>query len=74
MREPYPVVANCEYPNKPEDMKKLEGLGHYENYNAHHIPVISINLTNKKCAIYYPCTTHQEAALDEIVVFIRRKR
>ena len=69
MREPYPVVADCQHPSKPKDMKKLEGLGHYENYNAHHIPVISINPANKKCAVYYPCTATQEAALDEIVVF-----
>ena len=69
MREPYPVVANCAYPSKPKDMKKLEGLGHYENYNAHHIPVISVNPANKKCAVYYPCTANQEAPLDEIVVF-----
>ena len=69
MREPYPVVANCAYPSKPDDMKKLEGNSHYQNYNAHHIPVISVNPANKKCAIYYPCTANQEAALDEIVIF-----
>ena len=50
-------------------MKKLEGNSHYQNYNAHYIPVISIDPTNKKCKIYYPCTSEQEPSLDEIVVF-----
>ncbi len=71
MRDPYPVVANvaCRPPNKPKDMEKLEGLGAYLNYNAHYIPVISINPANKSCAVYYPCSTNQEPMCDEIVVF-----
>ncbi|MGZ6330812.1 MAG: SH3 domain-containing protein, partial [Parachlamydiaceae bacterium] len=69
MRKPYPVVADCSYPAKPRDMKKLGGLGAYENYNAHYIPVISIDPTNQKCAVYYPCALNQSPALDEFVVF-----
>ena len=58
MREPYPVVANAPnlYPDKPKDMEKLEGFGAYQNYNAHHIPIISVRPSNPNCAIYYPCS------------------
>jgi len=58
MREPYPVVANAPnlYPDKPKDMRKLEGLGAYQNYNAHHIPIVSVKPDNPSCAIYYPCS------------------
>ena len=71
MREPYPVVANaiCNLPAKPTDMKKLEGYGAYQNYNAHYIPVVPIDPTHPKCAVYYPCAQSQEPVLDEIVVF-----
>ncbi len=71
MREPYPVVTDqiCTPPHKPSDMKKLEGLGAYQNYNAHYIPVISVNPSDENCAIYYPCTDTQNPAWDEIVVF-----
>ena len=69
MRPPYPVVANCAYPNKPDDMIKLEGNAHYQNYNAHHIPIISVDPKNKKCKVYYPCTANQEPVFDEFVVF-----
>ena len=71
MREPFPVVADKvhKHPGKPLDMKKLEGHHAYKNYNAHYIPVISINPANQKCSIYYPCAEGQEPAWDEIVVF-----
>lgn len=71
MREPYPVIADGEYsyPQKPQDMKKLEGLGAYENYNAHYIPVVPIDPSNPQCAIYYPCADAQDPVLDELVVF-----
>jgi hypothetical protein len=71
MREPYPVVADqlCSPPNKPSDMKKLAGLGAYQNYNAHYIPVVSVNPSDENCTIYYPSTANQEPAWDEIVVF-----
>ena len=69
MREPYPVVADRPHPHKPKDMQKLEGLGAYENYNAHYIPVVSVNPSNETCAVYYPCTEGQKPAWDEIAVF-----
>ncbi len=71
LREPYPVVADqlCSPPHKPSDMQKLEGLGAYQNYNAHYIPVISVNPSDPNCTIYYPCTASQTPAWDEIVVF-----
>ncbi len=69
MREPYPVVADRPHPHKPKDMQKLEGLGAYENYNAHYIPVVSVNPGDETCAVYYPCTEGQQPAWDEIAVF-----
>jgi len=71
MREPYPVVANAPnlYPDKPKDMKKLEGLGAYQNYNAHHIPIVSVKPDNPSCSIYYPCSQTEQPQCDEIVVF-----
>jgi len=71
MREPYPVVANAPglYPDKPKDMRKLEGLGAYQNYNAHHIPIVSVKPDNPSCAIYYPCSQTEQPTCDEIVVF-----
>jgi len=71
MREPYPVVANkvCFPPHKPDDMKKLEGLGAYKNYNAHYIPVVPIDPSDEACVIYYPCAETQSPVCDELVVF-----
>jgi|GEM_PF-6180243 len=69
MREPYPVVADRPHPHKPRDMQKLEGLGAYENYNAHYIPVVSVNPSDETCAVYYPCAEGQKPAWDEIAVF-----
>ena len=69
MREPYPVIADLLFPSKPTDMKMLEGKGAYQNYNAHYIPVVSVDPNNPKCMIYYPTCVDQIAAWDEIVVF-----
>jgi len=69
MREPYPVVADKAYPDKPSDMKMLEGQGAFENFNAHYIPVASIQPDDPSCGIFYPCTDTQTPVLDEIVVF-----
>ena len=69
MKTPYPVVADVSYPKKPDDMRILEGKGAYSKYNAHYIPVISIDPKNEKCAVYYPCTKDDTPALDEFVVF-----
>jgi hypothetical protein len=69
MREPYPVVNNIPHPNKGADMKKLQGQGHYQNYNAHYIPVASINPNSPSCMEYYPCYNNQPPAWDELVVF-----
>ncbi|MBI3211613.1 MAG: hypothetical protein HYZ47_02875 [Simkania negevensis] len=69
MREPFPVVADRPSPSKPTDMVLLEGRGAYQNYNAHYIPVVSVDPTNTKCAVYYPCTDTQTPAWDELVIF-----
>ena len=69
MREPYPVVNDAPHPNKGSDMKKLAGQGHYQNYNAHYIPVASIKPHKPDCMEYYPCYQNQVPAWDEFVVF-----
>src|SRR3984885_3071348 len=69
MRDPYPVINDLPVTQKGSDMKKLEGRGAFENYNAHYIPVVAIDPKDKTCAIYYPCYQSQEPACDEIVVF-----
>ncbi len=69
MREPYPVVNDVPHPAKGSDMKKLAGQGHYQNYNAHYIPVASTKPNDSKCMEYYPCYQNQVPAWDEFVVF-----
>jgi hypothetical protein len=69
MREPYPVVNDAPHPQKGSDMKKLEGKEHYQNYNAHFIPVSSIKPQDPKCLEYYPCYKDQAPSWDEFVVF-----
>lgn len=69
MREPYPVVNDKPHPQKGTDMVKLEGKEHYQNYNAHYIPVASIEPNNPLCMNYYPCYKDQEPTWDEFVVF-----
>ncbi|MBS0647808.1 MAG: hypothetical protein JSS10_01130, partial [Verrucomicrobia bacterium] len=69
MREPYPVVNDKPHPQKGSDMLKLEGRMHYQNYNAHFIPVTNIRPQDPKCLEYYPCYKDQQPAWDEFVVF-----
>jgi hypothetical protein len=69
MREPYPVVNDKPHPEEGSDMKKLKGQKHYQNYNAHLIPVASIRPQDPQCLIYYPCYKDQPPAWDEFVVF-----
>ena len=68
MRKPYPIVSDKKG-QKCSDMHTLEKQGAYENYNAHYIPVVSIDPKNSKCAIYYPCAQGEEPSCDELVVF-----
>ena len=69
MREPYPVVSDAPHPTKCTDMKKLEGKGAYQSYNAHYIPIISLVSDDPYNMEYHPCLPHETAAWDEIVVF-----
>jgi hypothetical protein len=69
MREPYPVVNDRPHPQKGSDMLKLEGRMHYQNYNAHFIPVASVKPHDPQCIEYYPCYKDQTPAWDEFVVF-----
>ena len=74
MRSPYPVYNDVPFTgnkdtSKGSDMKKLEGMEHFQNYNAHFIPVASINPSNPECVKYYPCYKNEPPAWDELVVF-----
>lgn len=69
MCEPYPVINEVPHPQKGKDMKKLEGKGAYQTYNAHFIPVASINPSSPHCMEYHPCIIGEKPAWDEFVVF-----
>jgi len=69
MREPYPVVSDIPHPTKCQDMRKLEGKGAYQNYNAHYIPVVSLVPDDPANMEYHPVFQNEEAPWDEIVVF-----
>ncbi|MGZ3633088.1 MAG: ankyrin repeat domain-containing protein [Parachlamydiaceae bacterium] len=69
MREPFPVINDVAHPDKGKDMRKLVGMGAYQTYNAHYIPVAPISPNNPDCMQYYPCYKDQTPACDEIVVF-----
>ena len=65
MREPFPIVGD---PSQI-DMKKIKGKGAYKTYNAHYIPVTSINPSDPYEAIYYPTKENETPHCDEFVVF-----
>lgn len=65
MREPFPFVGD---PTQ-EDMSKLRGHGHYKDYNAHYIPVTSLDPTDPNCPEYHPTQEGQLPTYDEYVVF-----
>ena len=65
MREPFPIVGD---PSQI-DMKAIKGKGAYKAYNAHYIPVTSINPSDHSEAIYYPTKENEKPHCDEFVVF-----
>jgi len=65
MREPFPVVGD---PSQ-KDMETLKGKGAYKHYNAHYVPVTSIDPSNHYEAMYYPSQVGETPHCDEIVVF-----
>ncbi len=70
MRQPYPVINDVPHPSMGSDMKKLStGLGAFENYNAHFVPVASIRPNDPNCMEYYPCYQGQPATFNEYVLF-----
>ena len=65
MREPFPFVGDpCQI-----DMKAMKGKGAYKDYNAHYIPVTSINSSDTYESIYYPTKEEETTHCDEFVVF-----
>jgi hypothetical protein len=73
MREPYPVVNNKSFLNQGDDMGKLQGKGHYQNYNAHYIPVASTRPDEPDNMIYYACDQAHHPVWDEYVVFNKQQ-
>jgi ankyrin repeat protein len=71
MREPYPITANLPHPNMCTDMQKLKGKGAYRKYNAHIIPVDSLNPNAPNCLDFYPCYRDQPPSCTEYIVFQR---
>lgn len=72
MTQPYPVVSDIPNPSRRnycKDMDMLRARQHYQNYNAHYIPVKSAQPNRHNCVEYFPCNSIEEAAWDEIVVF-----
>ena len=63
------MVNDVPIPNKGMDMKKLEGQGAYQTYNAHYIPVISTDPKSPDNMVYHPCHHTEQPAWDEYVVF-----
>lgn len=57
----FPVINN--------DMEKLIGKGHYQNYDAHFAPVVPVNSDNPQERCFFACECRQEAVYKEIVVF-----
>ena len=69
MSEPFPVINDVPHPNKGTDMQKLGiGIGAYQTYNAHYIPVSPL-FNSPACMKYYPCFQNQIPTCDELVVF-----
>lgn len=68
MKEPFPIVNDKPHPQRGTDMKKLEGTGAYQTYNAHYIPVAPTS-DHPLCMEYYPCYKNQAPVCDELVVF-----
>lgn len=69
MREPYPVVNDVPIPKKGSDMLKLQGKHAYQTYNAHYIPVTSIDPKEPENMVYHPCYQTEQPAWDEYIVF-----
>ena len=65
MREPFPIVGDP----AQIDMKAMKGKGAYKDYNAHYIPVTSINSSDPYETIYYPTKENETPHCDEFVVF-----
>ena len=65
MREPFPIVGD----HTQEDMKVLYAKEAYKDYNAHYVPITSINPSDPFEKNYYPTKEEETPRCDEIVVF-----
>lgn len=71
MREPFPIVSDIPQSNparQPADMRLARGQVILGNYNAHYIPVRSVNPGNPGNLEYYPCAAGELPRYDEFVV------
>ena len=50
-------------------MQSIKGKGAYKDYNAHYIPVTSVNPSDTYEAIYYPTKKNETTHCDQFVVF-----
>jgi TPR repeat protein len=57
------------YPVIKGDMGKLQGQAHYQNYDAHFVPVVPSNPNNPNEKVYVPCAPEQQHLYIEVVVF-----
>ena len=70
-REPFPIVSDVPFSNPgnvPTDMQNIRGQTLFGSYNAHYIPVRSIDPDDPSNLNYYPCAINEQPRYDEFVV------
>ena len=70
MRQPFSLISDV-HEGGSTDMRNFVGRPAYKNYNAHYIPVRSINPDKPECMDFYTCTEDQlkGAPWNEFVIF-----
>jgi hypothetical protein len=61
------IIGNP-FPVTSADIKKLQGMGHYQNYDTHYIPV-KPQTKNPTETVYIPCDKISDIVYEEFVVF-----
>jgi len=63
------VIVGNVYPVVYEDMNKLGGKAHHENYDSNYVPVVPQNPSKENEDIFWATTNNDIPVYDEIVVF-----
>jgi Poly(ADP-ribose) polymerase catalytic domain/FG-GAP repeat len=63
------VAGYSAYPVIRDDMEKITGKNHYQNYDSHFVPVVPNDPNNPNETVYYPTIPGQEHQYTEVVVF-----